>query len=117
MGLNQLKSSSQLPEDKKLSVIYRIEPGCLGPKGNSIVSSFCDFAQAEFLSFNSDYINLSIVPRNDKTLPEMEYCAIGKRLTNSQADKYFSRLGESLDDFEYELSGKMAAVINQYMGH
>lgn len=116
MGLSQLKSSSPLPEDKKLSVIYRIEPGCLGPKGNSVVSDFCDFAQAEFLTFSSDYINLSIVPRNDKTLPEMEYCAIGKRLTNSQADKYLSKFGKSLDDFEFELSDKMAAVINQYMG-
>lgn len=112
-----MKNSSPLSEGKKLSVIYRIEPGCLGPKGESIVSSFCTFAQKEIQTLSSNYIGLNIVPRNDKALPEMEYSATGKKLSNSQADKYLSMLGKNLDDFEYELSTKMAALINEYMGH
>ena len=112
-----MKNALPLPENKKLSVTYRIEPGCLGPEGGSHVVAFCDFAQEAFQSVNASYIHWIIVPRDDKSLPEMSYSAIGKRMNHSQADKYLALFDQSLDAFEMNLGIKMAAVINQYMGH
>ena len=67
-----MKSSLPLSEDKKLSVIFRVEPGCLGPDGKRYVSEFCSFAQSELRSLDSDYIAWNIIPRKDKKLPEMQ---------------------------------------------
>lgn len=112
-----MSNAQPITEDKKLSVIYRIEAGCLGPEGDTHVVAFCEFAQKAFQSVNANYINWFIVPRDDKSLPEMSYSAIGKKMSHSQADKYLAHFDQSLDAFEMDLGKKMAAVINQYMGH
>ena len=36
---------NRLPLYKKLLVMYRIEPGCLGPQGADYVEEFCVFAK------------------------------------------------------------------------
>ncbi len=117
MEFSAIKNSLPLPNDKKLSVTYRVESGCLGPDGTDHVEKFCDFAQKSIQSLDSDYIAWNIVPRSDKNLPEMQYRAIGKKMNHAQADKYLAVFGKSLDEFEIHLSDKLAALINEYMGH
>ena len=102
-----MKDSLPLSEDKKLSVIYRVEPGCLGPLGKSHISEFCNSAQTELSSLASDYIIWNIVPRNDKSLPELQYTLAEKRISHSQAEKYLAFFGEILDEFEGELADKL----------
>lgn len=112
-----MKNSSPLPlsEDKKLSVTYRVEPGCLGPEGKNQVSEFCEFAQAELRSLDPDYISWNIVPRNDKTLPEMQYNVVGKRMNHAQAEKYLEMFDKNLDEFEGHLGDKLATLIDEFM--
>jgi hypothetical protein len=112
-----MNSLLPLQDDKKLSVTYRVEPGCLGPEGASHVVKFCGFAHAELQSLDSDTIVLNIVPRADKMLPEMEYSIVGKKINYAQAEQYLAAFGQSLDDFECQLSDRLANLIDDFMGH
>jgi hypothetical protein len=112
-----MSNAQPLKADKKLSVTYRIEPGCLGPEGDTHVVAFCDVAQKAFEGVNANYINWCIEPRDDKSLPEMEYSTMGKKMSDSQADKYLTLFDQGLDAFEMALGKKMAALINEFMGH
>jgi hypothetical protein len=106
-----------LPESKKLSVTYRVEPGCLGPEGKNHVSKFCLFAQSELKSLDAGFIIWNIVPKLDKSLPEMECHVFGKKMTQAQADKYLAIFGKGLEEFEEHLINELTLLINTYMGH
>ncbi|MFT5593938.1 MAG: hypothetical protein ACI8SR_002325 [Oceanicoccus sp.] len=112
-----MKSAAPLADEQKLSVIYRVEPGCLGPQGASLVDDFCRFAQSQLQIQNSNYINCMIVPRTDKASPEMQYNVVGKKINFSQAEKYLALFDKNLDEFEGHLSEQLTNLINQFMGH
>ena len=112
-----MKTSSPLPENKKLCVTYRVESGCLGPEGVSHISKFCDFAQSELHTLDSEYVIWHIIPREDKSLPEMQYNIVGKRMNHAQAEKYLALFDKSLDEFESHLCEKLATLIDDFMGH
>ena len=109
-----MKDSLPLPDHKKLSVTFRVEPGCLGPEGKNIVDEFCTFAQAGVESLDSDYVIWSILPRKDKTLAEIQYSVLGKNMNHDQADKYLDVFGKSLDEFEGHLDDQLANLIDQF---
>lgn len=107
-------SSSKLTKEQKLTVTYRVEPGCLGPTGADLIEAFCQYAQSQLQTLDADYINWSIIPRFDKTLPEMSYQVLGKRTTHQQAEKYLSVFGKSLDELEAHLTDKLAELIGSF---
>lgn len=110
-----MKDSLPLPESKKLTVTYRVEPGCLGPQGEDFIDEFCVFAQKSVESLDSDYVIWSIIPRNDKTLPEVQYNVLGKKMNHVQADKYLDVFGKSLDDFEVHLDDRLVNLIDEFI--
>lgn len=110
-----MKSSLPLSDDKKLSVIFRVEPGCLGPEGSIHISQFCDFSQTKIRSENSAYIVWNIVPRHDKALPEMEYSLAEKRLSHGQAEKYLALFDVDLEQLDSDFGDTLEALIDQYM--
>lgn len=112
-----MTKSLPLQEREKLSVTYRVEPGCLGPEGITHISKFCDFSQLALRTLDSDYVVWNIVPRTDKALPEMEYSVVGKRMSFTQAEKYLALFDKSLDKFEGRLSDKLATLIDEFMGY
>lgn len=103
-------------QNKKLVVIYRVEPGCLGPEGASHVEGFCHFAQQQLKSMDADYISWQVVPRLNKGQPEMQYNVMEKRLTHQQGALYLKALGKSLDEFEEHFTERFYQLIEQYMG-
>ena len=105
-----------LPLYKKLSVTFRVEPGCLGPDGADHIKGFCKFAKKEVLDLDADFVRWVITPRYDKTLAETEYKTNNKRLTRDKAAKYLSVFGKSLDEFEENLQDKLSVLIDQYLG-
>lgn len=109
--------SLPLPQDKKLTVICRVEPGCLGPEGGNYIEGFCAFAQQEFASINSDFVHWEIVPRYDKSLPEMQYNISNKKLSHNKAAKYLEIFKKNIDAFEAHLNEKLVYLIDQYRGH
>jgi len=107
-------SSQPLPESKKLTVTYRVEPGCLGPQGKDLIDKFCGFAQEGVQLLDADYVIWDIVPRNDKTLPEIQYNVLGKKMNHDQADQYLKAFNKSLDEFEEHLEDKLATLIGEF---
>lgn len=112
-----MTSLKVLPDEKKLAVTYRVESGCLGPKGAELVSNFCQYAHQKIQTLDADYVSWNIIPRQDKTLPEMSYRVLGKAINHTQAEKYLSVFSKSLDDFECHLSDKLTQLINEFMDH
>ena len=104
------------PENKKMTVLFRMEPGSLGPDGAQYISEFCDFAQIQLQACAEAYIRWAIVPRLDKSLAEMEFQLSSKKLTSAKAGQYLAVFGENLDHFEEQLEDNLEAIINQYFG-
>jgi hypothetical protein len=103
-----------LPQDKKLTVLFRVEPGCLGPEGINHVDRFCEFVGDKTDFVETNYIHMDIVPRHDKALPEIEFRVGNKLLSHAKAEKYLALFDEVLDDFEMSLYEGIAKSINQY---
>ncbi|OOZ39293.1 hypothetical protein BOW53_12070 [Solemya pervernicosa gill symbiont] len=110
-----MKNSLPLPQEKKLNVVVRIEPGCLGPEGRETVEEFCNFAQLEVEDLDSDFVHWELSPRHDKTLPEMQYMVNEKSLTHDKADKYLGIFDKSLNEFEAHIHDKLALLIDDYL--
>jgi hypothetical protein len=111
-----MKSALPLSQDNKLSLIYRVEPGCLGPTGDSLVDDFCEFAGEKLQSLNTDYLDCQFIPRRNKTSPEMQYSVAQKKLSHSQAEKYLALFDENLAEFEDDLNDALTSLINEFMG-
>lgn len=105
-----------LSKDKKLIVVLRIEPGCLGPSGKDRIDDFCRFAQEKAQSLNSHFLYWEIVPRHDKALPEMQYRIVDKTLSREQAAKYLEMFEADIDEFESDLQDRLGMLIDQFLG-
>lgn len=105
-----------IPDNKKMLVIFRMEPGSLGPDGNQYINAFCEFAQIQLQASASAFITWSIVPRSDKTLAELEFQILSKKLDRGKASQYLKLFGESIDSFEEQLEDNLEAIINQFFG-
>lgn len=103
-----------LSNEKKITVLIRLEAGCLGSEGETHIDEFCQMAQPKFESIHSDFVSWSIVPRHDKSLPEIQYLICNKNLTQAQASKFFNLFQVSLYEFEEHLHNKLALIIEQY---
>ena len=112
-----MKSSLPLANKKKLTLVFRVEPGSLGPDGGDHVDAFCEFAQRQLASLDADFMQWVIVPRRDKSLAEMEYQVDTKKLNHHQAEKYLQIFDKSLDDFEGDLAAELSRLIGQFLGH
>ncbi|KFZ38581.1 hypothetical protein HR45_03925 [Shewanella mangrovi] len=100
----------------RITVLYRVEPGCLGPTGVDYIEEFCRYAQAEFEKLAYDAMAWQIVPRYDKTLAEIQYQLGGKNLSKEQAAIYFDKHGINFARFEELLDLKIADLIEQHLG-
>ncbi|WP_340680045.1 hypothetical protein [Paraglaciecola sp.] len=105
-----------LPLYKKLTVTFRVEPGCLGPDGIEHIESFCKFAKKEVVNLDSDFVRWVITPRFDKSLLETEYKTNNKRLDYDKAQKYLKVFDKELDEFEEHLQDRLAELIEHYLG-
>jgi len=103
-----------LEQNKKLTVIYRLEPGCLGPQGPDHINDFCSFAQEKVQSVHSDMIIWKILPRNDKSLPEIEYKLNNKKLSREKAGRFLIIFDREIEVFEESFHEKIAELIETY---
>ena len=104
-----------LPQDKKLTVIFRLEPGCLGPDGSDHIEAFCGVAQRQIATMDADFVHWVLIPRFDKSLAEMQYKVSDKNLSHEQAVKYLSMFDKELDEFEEHLHDRVAHMIDEYL--
>ncbi|TQV81538.1 hypothetical protein [Aliikangiella coralliicola] len=111
-----MKADLPLPKDKKLTVLHRVEPGCLGPEGMKYIEDFCYLAQQEMVSLDSDFIIWDIVPRYDKSKAEIQYKVNDKNLTYEKASKYLEVFEKNIDDFEEHFNERLMQLIEDFMG-
>jgi hypothetical protein len=111
-----MSATNAFPENRKMTVIFRIEPGSLGPDGVEHVTEFCLFAQTQLQACSVEYLKWFIEPRFDKSLGEINFQLNNKALTQEQAEKYLTVLGESYEHFEDQLENNLEAMIDQYFG-
>ena len=104
-----------LPIERRLTVVFRVEAGCLGPDGENHVEGFCDFTQRRMDAIDADFIIWRIIPRDDKSLPEMEYRVGEKRLNHDQAKRYLQVFGKRLEEFEGHLHDQVVVLIEEYL--
>ncbi|WJG08642.1 hypothetical protein [Aliiglaciecola sp. LCG003] len=105
-----------LPLYKKLTVTFRVEPGCLGPDGIDHIEGFCKHAKKAVAGLDSDFIRWVIVPRYDKSMAETEYKTNGKLLNYDQAELYLQVFNKELEDFEEHLQERLSELIDEYLG-
>lgn len=112
-----MNTNTQLTDKHKLTVIFRVEPGCLGPEGAGHVADFCLAAKKDLESMDTNLIHWEITPRHDKTLAEMQYKLGNKTLTQDQAKKYLTLFDRDIDQLEMQLHDILTHCIDQYLGH
>ena len=112
-----MKLNMPLPEDKKLTVIFRVESGSLGPNGDDHVIPFCRKAEEVFQTMDADFIKWIILPRDEKSLPEMEFEINHKKLTHDQAGQYLAVFKKNLDQFEDHLVQTLSRLVDEYLGY
>ncbi|MBU2708097.1 hypothetical protein KCM76_19035 [Zooshikella marina] len=103
-----------LPDDKKMVILIRVEPGCLGPDGKSHIEPFCIYMQSHVASVHSDFAKWEIRPRHDKTHPELEYFFMNKKLTPARVEKYLHFFNLDLALFEDEIHELLDQQIEQF---
>lgn len=106
--------AARLPLYKKLSILIRLEPGCLGPEGKDHIEAFCVNAKPELKGFHGGIIRWSIKPRYDKSLPEIEYQLNKAPASSASVEAFFSEFDIAFSDFEEELDERLAELIEHY---
>jgi len=104
-----------LKEEQKLTVLCRIEAGCLGPDGEDHIDEFCAFGQPLVAPIDADFVLWKLAPRHDKMLAEMHYSINGKELNHVKAEKYLRLFSKNLNTFEEHLNDKLAQIIDDYL--
>lgn len=99
-----------------LEVIYRVEPGCLGPDGTAYIEDFCQFAQPLVTAHTAGFMRWILTPRFDKSLPEMQCMLAGRTLNPVQVQRYFSLYAADPQQLEIELNDQLTLLIDQYFG-
>jgi len=111
-----MNTNKSLSNKQKITVIYRVEPGCLGPDGKSHIDEFCRFAENNIVCTDLNFIQWVISPRHGNSLPEIQYKIADKNLAHDKAKKYFSSFGKDIDDFEGHISDYLVDLIDQFLG-
>lgn len=110
-----MADSDSVAQDNKLRIIFRVEPGCLGPEGLTHIESFCELAQQEISLIYPAFIAWQIIPRYDKSLAEIQYLFHNKNLSEAQAQKYLDRFSVSLDELVEQLQQAFVDLVEHYM--
>jgi hypothetical protein len=110
-----MNSKAILQDSHKLTVLCRIEPGCLGPEGADLIDDFCRYAQSRVGNIDAAFVNWKLLARHDKTLPEMHYSISGKSLDHAKAERYLAHFNQQLADFEDHFHNHLADLIDDYL--
>jgi len=111
-----MKDNLPLPEDKKLTIVFNVESGCLGPNGKSLIDEFCVYTKKQLELMNSDYINWEVLPRASISIPEIQYKLYNKQLPSEKAAKFLELFNNSINKLELQIENKIIVLIEQFMG-
>ncbi|QIR14618.1 hypothetical protein [Shewanella aestuarii] len=101
--------------DDKLVILFRLEPGCLGPDGLEHIEVFCNIAERALQSLNQSVCRWRLTPRYDKSLDEVQYSLAGKVLPLDKAIKYLQACHTEHSQLMGAFEDKLTQLINQYL--
>ncbi|MGX9463184.1 hypothetical protein ACWXWU_18390 [Shewanella sp. A14] len=113
--MEELINTAREINPKKLVILCRLEPGCLGPDGVDHIDTFCQISERALANLNADVCHWFIAPRFDKSLVEMQYSLAGKVLSRDKAVKFIGSFEQDLDLIEERFENKLTQLINQYI--
>lgn len=99
----------------KLTLLFRVEPGCLGPDGKQHIEPFCTLAMQVFARLEPDRVTWQIVPRFDKHLEELEFHLVTRRLSEEQASQYLASTGCELSVLRERIDETLSMLVTRYM--
>jgi hypothetical protein len=102
----------QISDEKKIRLMYRVEPGCLGPQGAEHIEDFCRYANKHIKS--PFYSILLFLPRYDKLKDERQYTVSSRNLSQAQAKAYLARFEINIESFEEQLDELLTKAIDLY---
>ena len=111
-----MKDNLPLPHNKKITIVFNVESGCLGANGKDHIQEFCRFTKKQLEIMYSDYINWEVLPRTSISMPEIQYKLNDKKLDNDKAAKYLEIFDNNNNKFEIHLEDKIIILIEQYLG-
>ncbi|MDN3380577.1 MULTISPECIES: hypothetical protein [unclassified Pseudoalteromonas] len=103
----------QLSDDKKLYLLYRVEPGCLGPNGVQMIEAFCEYANQQLSAPSFAYYHFT--PRFDKSKAERQYSINSKILSEQHAYAYLAHFNTNKDEFEELLDEQLTQAIDSFL--
>ena len=113
--MEDLLNSTRQYSPQKLLILFRLEPGCLGPDGVDHIETFCQLAERTLANLNADVCQWFISPRFDKSFVEIQYSLAGKVLPRDKAIKFVQSFEQNLDTIEERFEDKLTQLINQYI--
>jgi len=111
-----MKDTLPLAQNKKLMIHYKMEPGCLGPTGETLIDEYCQYAQKKIDDLNGDFVHWIIEPRNNKSDPEIKYQINGKDLLPAMVERYLAVFGRNVEEFEDQFNERLMDYIDDFMG-
>ena len=58
-----MSSDAIASDENRLTIVFRLEPGCLGPDGRQYIDEFCVLVQHAFAKKTIGIVNWEIIPR------------------------------------------------------
>jgi len=101
-----------MSDDKKLTLLYRVEPGCLGPKGVEYIEDFCSYANKQLCA--PEFAVYRFVARYDKNMPELQYSVAERNLSTIQAETYLNHFNTNKSQFEEQLDELLTQAIDNF---
>lgn len=102
----------KISDEKKIRLMYRVEPGCLGPEGVNHIEDFCRYANKHIKS--PYYAQFLFLPRHDKQKAERQYSVKNRNLSQAQAKVYFEHIDIEIEEFEEQLDELLSKTIDIY---
>ena len=103
----------EISDDKKIQLLYRVEPGCLGPTGAQTIERFCEYANQHL---TAPYFAIyHFTPRFDKTKAECEYSINARLLSAQQVQTYLTHFKTTRDEFEEQLDELLTQAIETFL--
>ncbi|MEH6397180.1 hypothetical protein [Pseudoalteromonas sp.] len=103
----------EISDDKKIQLLYRVEPGCLGPTGAQTIERFCIYADQQLVA--PYFAHYHFTPRFDKSKAEREYSINARLLSEQQVQTYLTHFKTTKDEFEEQLDELLTQAIDSFL--
>ncbi len=110
-----MHKQSSVADEHQLTLVFRVEAGCLGPDGADHITAFCQYAHKELLALDTEYLHREILPRQGQHQPELQYLINRKSLTRDKAGRYLKLFDTTVEDVESHIHKNILLMIEQYM--